>query len=116
MKHFWRWAFAAAFLTVSWLSLTPQEALPSIRIWDKLAHALAFGALMALARLGWRAPGTFTIAALLLGYGLFVEVAQRFIPGRSFSLLDLVADGVGIAVAAIALAWVVQTRPSGRNP
>ena len=34
--------------------------------------------------------------AILLAYGIQIEVAQSFVPSRYFSLLDIVADGIGI--------------------
>lgn len=63
---------------------------------DKLWHTAAFfgfAALLSLATLRafwrWQAP-------VLLAYGMLIEVLQAFIPWRSFSLADFVADATGI--------------------
>ena len=39
----------------------------------------------------------------LLIYGILIEVIQAFIPNRMPSLLDLVADGIGIAIYRFSL-------------
>ena len=72
---------------------------------DKIAHLLYFGLLWLLARrAGWRAA--WPLAFGLLGYGVFIEVAQTFSPtNRSASLSDVVADALGVA-----LAWGYERR------
>ena len=72
---------------------------------DKIAHLLYFGLLWLLARrAGWRAA--WPLAVGLLGYGVFIEVAQALTPtDRSASLSDVVADAAGVA-----LAWGYERR------
>lgn len=67
-------------------------------ISDKANHIFAFYVLALLVdfsfpkdRLG------FSKVFALLSYGLLIEVIQNFLPNRTSSLLDLLADGVGIA-------------------
>jgi VanZ family protein len=63
-----------------------------------LARALAAGT---WARLGLRVlANAWLIAA---GYGLSDEVHQRFVPGRSASPADWVADALGAATAMLLL-------------
>ena len=52
----------------------------------------------------WRAVlGAFVISSL---YGVSDEYHQLFVPGRSFDVLDMVADAIGSAVGASAVgAW-----------
>ncbi len=78
---------------------------------DKVMHVLYFGGLWVLARrAGFVAA--WPLALTLLGYGVFIEVAQALAPtGRSASLSDVAADGVGIA-----LAWWLTRRGSARQP
>ena len=65
---------------------------------DKLLHAATFAFLWLL---GMRARiKPLGLAALLLTFGVGIEVAQSFTPDREASLVDLVAD-----VAGIALGW-----------
>jgi VanZ family protein len=78
---------------------------------DKLVHVLGFGLLWLMARrAGFVAA--WPLALTLLGYGVLIEVAQALMPtGRSASLADVAADGVGIA-----LAWWLTRRGSARLP
>ena len=43
----------------------------------------------------------FKKVTLLLAFGLQIEIVQYFLPNREFSLLDVVADGVGIALGVV---------------
>lgn len=40
---------------------------------------------------------------ILLAFGLQIELVQYFLPNREFSLLDVVADGIGIAMGMIVI-------------
>jgi VanZ family protein len=78
---------------------------------DKLSHVLFFGFLWLLARRAGFAAA-WPLALTLLGYGIFIEVAQALSPtGRSASLSDVAADTVGVA-----LGWWLTRRDSGRQP
>lgn len=59
----------------------------------------------------WRAMAA--AATLAMGLGLFVEIAQQFIPGRSPSWNDLLQDGLGV-VAGLLLLLVVDPIRSSR--
>jgi VanZ family protein len=74
--------------------------LPQVNIWDKAEHAGTFFALMTLAWLGYRKNfAAWQLAALLISYGMAIECIQFFIPSRSFSVLDMVADTTGVLPA-----------------
>jgi VanZ family protein len=83
---------------------------------DKVAHAVAYGTL-ALAVLhgltrAWRRriglPQVVLAIAVATLYGISDEWHQSFVPGRSTELLDLVADAVGAAAAAVTVwAWSI---------
>jgi VanZ family protein len=78
---------------------------------DKLAHMLYFGCLWLMARRAGFAAA-WPLALSLLGYGVFIEVAQALTPtGRSASLSDVAADAVGIT-----LAWWWTRRGSAGEP
>lgn len=110
----WTWGPAVAVMSAIFL-LSSRQALPVPPGYDdKVAHAVAYGAL-ALALLhgltgAWRQRprlshvGLAVLFATL--YGVSDEVHQTFVPGRSMEALDVVADAVGAAGAAIAVwAW-----------
>jgi len=90
--------FLACVLAIAFLAFAPFPESPGFD-WDKANHLVAFVTLMALAELGW--PGRRAMPwrlALVLGYGVFIELVQAQLPYRQGSLLDLVADGLGVAL------------------
>ena len=104
----WRWLWLAAgtalVLLVTWLCLRPstgsQQWFPHA---DKVQHAAAFlglgGLLLALVKRR-HYP---VVSTALLAFGGAIEVAQYLMPyGRSAEWADLAADGLGIALAALA--------------
>ncbi len=81
-------------------------------------HVVAYAGLAALtARATGRGlrdvPWRAVVAAILISslYGVSDEYHQLFVPGRSFDVLDMVADAVGsIAGATAAKAWSIIRR------
>lgn len=96
-------------LSISVLALLPQQKEVVTLGWDKLNHVAAFAALGLVAwqafpgRLGWVVFG-------LLGYGIGLEFAQALTPSRTASVLDLVADGVGLLVALVVIQGLAFSR------
>ena len=98
--------FFASLAIITWLALTPDgPRIPGVEVNDKLQHVAAFVWLTLLAHCSF--PGTRLryMAALLLGYGALIEVAQYFIPMRSASLSDIIADLAGIGIGAMLLRY-----------
>ncbi len=92
-----RGLFVLAFAAVAILAFMHMPETGSQRISDKLHHACAFYALALL--LDFARPGTeFGLRkfAVLMAYGVAIECVQYFLPWREFSLLDMVADAVGL--------------------
>ncbi|MEZ5435123.1 MAG: VanZ family protein [Pseudomonadales bacterium] len=80
--------------------LLPTSSLPTVNIWDKAEHAGTFATLMTLAWLAYQHRFSHHILVLsLVLYGVTTECIQHFIPSRSFSVLDMVADTVGVLFA-----------------
>ncbi|MEZ5493097.1 MAG: VanZ family protein [Pseudomonadales bacterium] len=92
---FWAtWSAATAVM------LLPTSSLPTVNIWDKAEHAGTFATLMTLAWLAYQHRFSHHILVLsLVLYGVTTECIQHFIPSRSFSVLDMVADTVGVLFA-----------------
>jgi VanZ family protein len=106
-RWLWRWLFVVTWLAVTALALHPRAPeLGHFENADKLRHLVAFGTLVALAQLMRSASPSNTAqhAAALLLYGIGIEVAQAFVPGREAALADVVADCLGIALGLLALA------------
>ena len=105
------WAMMALIFALSSMSQPPQVP-GGFEIDDGVAHAVAYGVLSVvllrgLAGARWRgvrvrAAGMAVLLATL--YGGTDEVHQRFVPGRTAEIADLIADAVGAAAAA-GLVW-----------
>ena len=104
--RWWKAAFFAMLVIVLWLALSPRPPAAIDTGWDKLNHALAFGALALSGRFGF--PGSHARAAVialgLFGFGIAIELLQTFVPSRSAEVNDVLADVVGIAVGLLAAA------------
>jgi len=67
-------------------------------IWDKANHFTAFFVLYILLNFAYRNLKILPKIVLLIAFGLQIEIVQSFIDGRYFSLLDVLADSIGIAI------------------
>ncbi|MGQ3054171.1 MAG: VanZ family protein [Roseateles sp.] len=115
-RGLWRALLALLLITVTWLALSPAPPRTVDTGWDKSNHALAFAALAFAAVWAlWPRPRQWpALAAALLVYGGAIELAQSFVPSRSADWLDLLANGLGIAVglaAASPIAGLAARRP-----
>ncbi len=96
-------------MVITYLAFTPLEIPGVSSLNDKVSHLAAFLCLACLTDFSWPDSGwTQTKFFALLGYGLFIEAVQSFLPYRFFSLLDLVADGFGLLVYALILPWLMR--------
>lgn len=85
------------FMLVTWQALTPAPLEATQSINDKLGHALVFLMLSAVTDHAFTATGfSLRKIAYLLLYGIAIECIQYYVPGRDFSLLDILADAAGI--------------------
>jgi VanZ family protein len=98
-------------MAVCWLAFTPDPPPSADTGWDKLNHVLAFAALAFCGWFSWGdAPHRVAgVAVCTLGFGVFIELVQLQIPGRTGEWPDLLADAVGIA-AGLAAALAISRR------
>lgn len=80
--------------------------------WDKAAHVAVFALLTVLLYRAFGARAAWLAALLALGVGVADEYHQSFLAGRSSDLKDMIADGVGVAVAVATLRRVGKARRS----
>ncbi|MEM8843800.1 MAG: VanZ family protein [Pseudomonadota bacterium] len=75
----------------------PSGVEAAIHFNDKIIHAIAYFSLMLACDFSWKS-GKFLIikAAMILFYSGMIEYLQSFVPGREMSMLDIVANAVGI--------------------
>jgi VanZ family protein len=114
-----RFALAICVVAVSYLAFAPLQE-PAGFSWDKGNHVLAFFVMAGLAHGGWPQNAHAAMRwALLLGYGVAIEVIQHLLPLREFSLFDAVADVIGIllyvAVASLLVRAVGVSRVWARD-
>lgn len=95
--------FALACLVVTWASLAPSTALPSVSLWDKVEHLTAYFGLTVIG--AWAFPRRLSrLAAGLFGAGVVIEVAQSLMGwGRQGDPADALANTFGIALGLLAL-------------
>lgn len=104
MRHLPAWLPALGWAALLFLlSSRPTLPAPDVAHFDKAAHFgayLVLGLLLAFAadRSGW--PLWIAIP-LGLAYGMADEVHQMFVPGRSPSVADWIADAAGVAAAVL---------------
>jgi VanZ family protein len=104
-----RAGFLLALIAGTWLATAPTGESSHVTVNDKVNHLAAFAVLTLLLELSLsdRRLDFLRYKGLpLLAYGLFIEIVQYFLPHRSFELLDLAADGLGIFLCWLALPWL----------
>ena len=95
-----RFCFFATLLAIDFLAFTPKSPTIIEKSWDKAIHFLAFFVLYILLHLGYEFKILKNLA-LLLAFGVQIELVQAFLPNREFSLLDIVADMLGATFGVI---------------
>ncbi len=100
-------------IVVVFLSLLPQgQVSVEVPITDKVAHFLAYFALAFVALLSSRQKHSFlSILAVQISIGIFVEVAQSFVPGRTPEFLDFVANSLGVLFGALVYLLFRKIKP-----
>jgi len=90
------------YLTIIlYLAVTPQELEVVKNSWDKLNHFVAFFVLYVLLTFTFRKIDIFHRFIISLTFGFFIEIIQYLLPNREFSLLDILANGIGIVLGIL---------------
>ena len=95
---FFKFSFFITFCVIEYLALTPQHIEIVEGFWDKQNHFIAFFVLYLLLSFAYQNLSVIKKFGLLLLMGFQIEAMQYFIPGRFFSLMDIVADSIGILI------------------
>jgi VanZ family protein len=130
VKKLVAWVPFLAGMSAIWLvSSMSRPPIPELHFWnsDKLFHLLAYGVLGALAfvgsavRHGSLGPLARFEAGSFAGlYGLVDEIHQRYVPGRTASPGDLLADAIGAMLGACLVGLLLASwraaRPGRASP
>ena len=96
-------------LLVGYASLSPASGL-AIGSWDKLAHFLTYGVFAALAFGVVNGTKAYLYACLaIVLYSGLMEVGQSYVPGRSMSAYDFLANTLGVAAGALFIKILAAT-------
>jgi len=99
-----RQAFIISMLSITTIATLKSSNLPDLVLKsDKVNHVLAFGFLTLMVHISYPKLSTAKKLVYLLGYGIGLELIQFFLPWRSCSVADLVADVIGIITATAGL-------------
>ena len=74
--------------------------------WDKSNHFIAFFVLNILLSLAFKKYSIIKKTLWLLAFAVQIEVVQYFIEGRYFSLMDIVADSIGIVIGIVLYKYI----------
>ncbi len=97
MTGIYRLAFMTAVPAIYLLAMLPGDSLPGVQLWDKLQHAAAFFLLAVLMERAWPGSSLWRLRLpCLFAFGVIIELSQAMVTYREASLLDLVANGVGL--------------------
>jgi VanZ family protein len=107
-RSWWIVGGLAMVLAIIVTSLLPSSSLPSVQVWDKFEHAVAYFVLAAWFGGIVRPDRYRRLALALLALGIAVEVSQQAMGlGRTADLRDVLANAIGIVLGlAIAVLGV----------
>jgi len=110
--HLFRAGLYAALVIVLYLSTSKIEGPLPGDLSDKFYHGLCFFVLGLLCDYAYPDTGFSAIKYTpLFLYGIGIEIIQYFIPYRSFSLADMLADALGLlayGLFALALTQAIK--------
>ena len=103
--------FYINLLVIEYLALVPEVNIELIEnIWDKFNHFFAFFVLYVLISFAYTKLNMSSKISILLAFAMQIEIFQYFIPQRCFSMLDVLADSVGILLGILFIKVFASTR------
>jgi VanZ family protein len=103
------WLTTLVSLGILLLVLLPGSTIPNPKIvgLDKVVHFTMFFAWITAVRYDFPSAKKWVLLLVGLGFGVLTEFFQLFVKDRSFDVLDLVTDGVGVIIGLILSAYLV---------
>jgi len=110
-RKYWKTVFWILLFSLLFLTLTPTPPNPiKFTHIDKIYHFIGFSAFSFVFRFSFIKKSTLFILFYSILLGVAVEVAQLFVPNRGFSLMDMIADGIGSVVGVFAAHAIIRLR------
>lgn len=106
MDRYFRVLLLITLLVIEFLATTTREIELVSSMWDKSNHFAAFLVLYILLTLSYYHMNLSKKVILLMFFAIQIEVVQHFIEGRFFSLLDIVADFIGVVLGIIIMKFL----------
>ena len=95
-------------LAIEFLATTTTVHIELVEsVWDKANHFFAFFVLYFLLSFAYGKFSLLVKISFLLAFGLQIEIVQDFTGRSDFSMLDIFADGVGVAIG-VASVWIFR--------
>lgn len=101
MRRLWQAVLLISVAAILYLATTSSSYPIPAAANDKVNHIIAFIELTIVTRLAWPRLSAFWYAPALLGFGLALEAVQANLPYRDFSMADVLADALGIAIGML---------------
>ena len=101
MSNYFKFALLICILSIEYLATTTREIEIVSGMWDKSNHFMAFFVLYLLISFAYQHMKIFHKILWLLAFAIQIEVVQYFIEGRFFSLMDVVADTIGMLIGVL---------------
>ncbi|TNE73608.1 MAG: hypothetical protein EP333_06495 [Bacteroidetes bacterium] len=83
-------------VSIVYLSLSPKPAVTASN--DKLGHFIAYSVLTFLMLRSFILQGVTRLIAIVVScvlFGTAMEIGQLYVPGRSYSMYDMIANATG---------------------
>ena len=96
--------FALLLVLYTWLGLSRGGAVSAMDYNDLLLHFAGYVAAGLSIGLAFPRRPLWQRGLFLLGYSILIEIAQHFLPPRTFDVYDISANGAGILVGIVLFA------------
>lgn len=101
MRRLWQAVLVVSIGAILFLATTSASYPIPAPANDKVNHIIAFIELTIVTRLAWPRLSAYWYVPALLGFGFALEAVQATLPYRHFSMADVLADAIGIAIGLL---------------
>ena len=101
MDRYFKILLLICLFSIEYLATTTREIEMVSGMWDKSNHFTAFFVLYILLSFSYMSMKIYMKILWLMVFALQIEIVQYFIEGRFFSLLDVVADFIGVIIGVL---------------